>query len=278
MNSDLIKKIKEISLLDENIRCIIFTGSRLNNAVAKDGLEDFNLIVGLGELKLYMGLVNKLLIAEETIIKREERLSHHGYDLIHIRCLCEDESIIDLVLLDNANILDYIKDNSLVKNIADKDLILPEDKVISDIKFREEKISNKEFYDHVVNFYMKSVDVAISLARKEIIRANYLYDILKKDLLAIVNLYIGQKYDFNVNTGRLGKNFKVYLDKPYYEMYLEIFNTNDLDDFWKSLFVASSLFRKLSLEISRSLDYSYPKKEDVKTMEYLRRLNDKYNI
>ncbi len=278
MNSDLIKKIKEISLLDENIRSIIFTGSRLNNAVAKDGLEDFNLIVGLGELKLYMGLVNKLLIAEETIIKREERLSHHGYDLIHIRCLCEDESIIDLVLLDNANILDYIKDNSLVKNIVDKDLILPEDKVISDIKFREEKISNKEFYDHVVNFYMKSVDVAISLARKEIIRANYLYDILKKDLLAIVNLYIGQKYDFNVNTGRLGKNFKVYLDKPYYEMYLEIFNTNDLDDFWKSLFVASSLFRKLSLEISRSLDYSYPKKEDVKTMEYLRRLNDKYNI
>lgn len=278
MNSDLIKKIKEISLLDENIRSIIFTGSRLNNAVAKDGLEDFNLIVGLGELKLYMGLVNKLLIAEETIIKREERLSHHGYDLIHIRCLCEDESIIDLVLLDNANILDYIKDNSLVKNIVDKDLILPEDKVISDIKFREEKISNKEFYDHVVNFYMKSVDVAISLARKEIIRANYLYDILKKDLLAIVNLYIGQKYDFNVNTGRLGKNFKVYLDKEYYQMYLEIFNTNDLEDFWKSLFMASALFRKLSLEISRSLSYTYPKKEDVKTMEYLRRLNDKYNI
>lgn len=278
MNSDLIKRLKEISILDENIRSVIFTGSRLNNAVAKDGLEDFNFIVGLEELKLYKGLVNKLLLAEETIIKREERITGSDYDIIHIRALGENENIVDLMILDQENILDFIKDNSLIKVIVDKEKILPEDNIISDIKFREEKISNQEFYDHVVNFYMRSVDVAISLARKEIIRANYLYDILKKDLLAIVNLYIGQKYDFNVNTGRLGKNFKVYLDKDYYQMYLEIFNTNDLEDFWKSLFMASALFRKLSLEISRSLSYTYPKKEDVKTMQYLRRLNDKYNV
>lgn len=86
----------------------------------------------------------------------------------------------------------------------------------------------------------------------------------------MVSWWIGTKCDFRVSTGKMGKYFKKYLPKSYWEMYKGTYSDGNYENMWNSIFVNCELFRTLARDVAEYFLFTYLVDDDTNMTEYLK--------
>ncbi len=133
--------------------------------------------------------------------------------------------------------------------------------------YQTQKPSQEE-YDRVVNnFWWNITYIAKYLWRDQFYFAKYMDYFIKFNLLkTMVEWLIGVDYDWQVNPGKQGSNFKKYLDKKLWQELKSTFSGGDLNQNWQSTFKMMDLFSKIAKKIAYRLRFDYPQtlEDDVK--------------
>lgn len=271
MDNNILQEIKNRAEKIDGIRGLLSINFRGQGLPVDEGIRCFELVV-ITEAVDDKDLIISLFIDDDKLLiyKQYEEV-REGHVAKCIRASFTDFSQLTLKLID-------VKDmEKFVPYLAQFDILIDKTKAIKKLPKVKDRYDwyvpkAKEFYNNCLGFFMTLTDIATAVTNRQIVKANFLFDELKKELLNVANLYIGQKYGEMVAVNSLGDNIKTYLDKDMYQEFEGIFSTGKVDEFWTSIFKAGQLYRRLGLEVSEKFAYKYPKKEDVETMNFLRQV------
>lgn len=275
MNSIDIKDIKNRINKIDNIRAFLNIVNRAELSSVGNALKEKAYIFALEKIELYYLLID-LIIDEKDIILKQEKYSEVPYKLYNLKMIDKDQEKTTLIFLEIEFLRDYLKNIAVYNIIVDKDRALSKITNDDNIITKEDLGDSKSFKESGISFFLNLIEVATSVSKGDIITANYLYDTSKKQLLELARIYVAVKYSCDQSVGVNGEDMKAKLDSEYYSMYLNVFYTNNLENFWNSIFNIASFYRKLGLDTARSLKFEYPKKEDVDSNKHLRFLYDNF--
>lgn len=266
MNKETINNIKKKASKIDNIRAIIKIEPPIVSSDTEGIIKEDFFICELVDLKSYYLLIDMFTENQEILLK-QERYNEEPFEFFEYQNIFKGESKLKIVFIGLRDLDDYLKNFDEYSFIVDKDKLsksLDQDVDTSII----DKLDPDSFYKNAIGFFIGLTDVAIALARKDYIEANYLYDRSKAQLLDLTKIYMCMKKQTNV--GLYGKNIYRNIEQEYYDQFIGIFRTSEYEHFWTAIFTSASLYRRLGLEIARTKNISYPKKEDIDSMEYLK--------
>lgn len=266
---DIKNRIKKI----DNVRAFLSVDS--NDKSFTRSIKDLSLIMALQHIDSFY-LLKDLFFDEKDVILSQERYNESPYPFYELKVVTNKNEKLSIIFIQIDNLNEYLNNISSYTLIYDKDKVLFTDKNYDEKIVFEKDINEENFKDQVVSFFINLIEVAASLSRRDVVMANFQYDVSKSQTLELLRLYIYLKYEKKVVVGKFGQNLNMHLDKEYLEMFTQALSCGNLEEFWNSIFTMASLFRKIGLEIARKENYDYPKKEDVDSMNYLRFLYDNF--
>lgn len=266
---DIKNRIKKI----DNVRAFLSVDS--NNKSLLKNIKDISLILALQNLESFY-LLKDLFFHQENVLLSQERYNEIPYPFYELKVVTNKNEKISIIFIKLENLNEYLNNISSYTVVYDKDKVLLSEKIYDEKVVFENEINEVNFKSNVVSFFINIIEVASSLSRRDLVVANFQYELSKKQALELMRLYIYLKYEKRVVVGKLGQNLNKHLDKEYLNMFIKALGCGNIEELWNSIFTMASLFRKIGLEISRKLEYDYPKKEDVDSMNYLRFLYDNF--
>lgn len=266
---DIKNRIKKI----DNVRAFLSVDS--NDKSFTRSIKDLSLIMALQHIDSFY-LLKDLFFDEKDVILSQERYNESPYPFYELKVVTNKNEKLSIIFIQIDNLNEYLNNISSYTLIYDKDKVLFTEKNYDEKIVFEKDINEENFKDQVVSFFINIIEVAASLSRRDVVMANFQYDVSKSQTLELLRLYIYLKYEKKVVVGIFGQNLNMHLDKEYLEMFTQALSCGNLEEFWNSIFTMASLFRKIGLEIARKENYDYPKKEDVDSMNYLRFLYDNF--
>jgi len=185
--------------------------------------------------------------------------------------LFKDGNRIDLILFPKDKIKTDFHIDSLTMVWIDKDDIFSNIGESSDLDYLIKKPTEKEFLDTCNEFWWVSTYVSKGLLRNEITYAKEMLEtVVRPMFMKIIEWYIGTETNFSVSFGKSGKNMKNHLPKSLYNKILSTYTDQQIKNNWKSLFVLTELFGKLSLIIAGKLEFQYNITEEINVKMYLK--------
>lgn len=264
----------------EKIRSVVQTGKRALPDYSKDSSLDYEMIYGVLDLMPFRNpKFLKEIFGEPLIFKKTDGLKmiqKATKDSLVYEMILDTLEKITLSFILEEKMQDYINGDSKAKILVDKEGGLRGNEYVSDISYRQSKPTQQEFLDTCQRFFMSALKMAKGLYRGKVIYSISVFGEMRKALDEMTAFYIGAEYDFRVSLGENYEFLENYLDPEMYEFYLQTFPQPDRDSLWKALFNSCMLFRKEGLEISRKIDYEYPKRADRDILQEIRRIHNLY--
>jgi aminoglycoside 6-adenylyltransferase len=193
--------------------------------------------------------------------------------------LFKDGTRIDLGIEIKEKMLEEFNEDKLTILLLDKDNCLPRIPPATDVFYWVKKPTELQFTSCCNEFWRCLNNVAKGIARDELPYAMWMYNVVVRNMLVkMIEWYIGINTDFSVSTGKLGKYFKKYLEKEFYEMYLNTYTGSDYYNFWTAIFQACDLFRIVAKSVSQRFGYIYNLSEDSNMITYLTTVKDCVSI
>jgi aminoglycoside 6-adenylyltransferase len=125
------------------------------------------------------------------------------------------------------------------------------------------KPTAKAFNDCCNEFWWVCPYVAKGLWRREIIYARYMLDeIVRAQLMKMLQWYIGMHADFALNPGKYGKYYQRYLEPDLWELLLLTYAGGDYEPTWEAMESMCSLFRITASEVAKLFGFDYPESYD----------------
>lgn len=265
---------------DERIRVVTLEGSRTNINIMPDEFQDFDITFFVTDMQSFTDNDQWLnVFGERLIMQKPEDMElfpaeEKGFSYL---MLFRDDVKIDLTLLSLDLLDEYFTWDKLVKLLLDKDCRIEHPPVPTDIDYHLQCPTAQMFDDCCNEFWHTVTYVVKGLCRKEILFAiDHMNDIVRKELLRMISWLVGIEEGF---TFSLGKNYKFLERHIPEEMWKKLLVTYRMDSYakmWESLEQCMSLFREVSVEAARRLNYHYPS-YDEKITGYVTRQKDKYN-
>ncbi len=267
--ADIKNRIKKI----DNVRVFISVDSMdMSHA---SNIKDYDFIMGLSHIDSFYLLKDLFYDEKDLILKRENHIEE-PFSFYSLKVVTNENVKLSIAFVEVESLGKYLNNISSYTVIYDKDKTLLKGKSYDDTLVFENDINEKNFKQEATSFFINLTDTASALSKRDMVVANFKYDICKKQILNLLRLYIYLKYEKKVVIGKFGEEMTKHLEKEYMDMFVKSLNTGGFDAFWDSVFSLASLNRKICLEIARKEKYDYPKKEDVDTMNYLRFLYDRF--
>ncbi|MDO5026829.1 MAG: aminoglycoside 6-adenylyltransferase [Tissierellia bacterium] len=267
--TDIKNRIKKI----DNVRVFIRVDS-MDGAHARN-IKEFDFILGLSHIDSFYLLKDLFFDEKDLILKKEDHIEQ-PYSFYSIKAVTNKNVKFKIGFVGVESLNHYLNNISSYTLIYDKDKSLFREKKYDESLVFKSQINESNFKQEAISFFMNLTETASALSKRDLLVANFMYDVCKKDMLDLLRLYVYVKYEKKVIVGKSGQELSRHLDEDYLDAFIKSFNTISISSFWDSIFSLASLHRKLGLEISRKENYYYPKKEDVDTMNYLRFLYDKF--
>jgi aminoglycoside 6-adenylyltransferase len=276
-NPDEIKSIiVDKAKTDGRIRAVLLNGSRANQKLTPDGLQDFDIVYIVHQIDTFIADNNWTSIFGEKVIWQlpdemelsdsDEKKSHS----FHYLMLFKDGNRIDLTLFPMERFeMDFIPD-SLTVVWLDKDHLFENIQPASDTDYHIQKPSGKEFKMVCNEFWWVSTYIAKGLIRKEI---SYVKAIMegpvRKMFSKMTDWYIGTKTGFSVSTGMHGKYLKQYLSDEEYHVWLKTFPDAKIKNIWNALFIMTKMFKTFEHRTAEHLGFNYNASEENNVTNYL---------
>ena len=274
--STVMGLILDIAKNDSRIRAVFQTGSRVNPLVNRDIMQDYDIIYCVQDVASFANDDSFLApMGEAILVHRPDAMKTLGRvptDRFTYSCLFEDGVKVDFIFYPIEKISTLITTETLLLLLMDKDNLIQQLAVSSDVGYRAVRPTKNEFEEVTAEFFYRVIEMTPYLYRKQTIGAFYAYGELLAMLNRMLSWFIANEKDYKVN---LGKNFRdaaKNLDDEYRQIYTDVYPSLDPEEFWKSLFAACTLFRKLGLILSERLDYNYPRQMDVQVSAHIRKV------
>ncbi|MGM0901728.1 MAG: aminoglycoside 6-adenylyltransferase [Bacillota bacterium] len=263
---------------DERIRAVYMNGSRTNPNVPKDIFQDYDIVYVVTDTASFIEDENWIKIFGEILMLQEpdkmdkeiglDRDFDRSYSYL---MLFTDGNRIDLHIETKEAMADGYISDKLTVPLVDKDNILPPIPPPTDIEYHVKRPSEAMFVSKTNNFWWCLQNVAKGIWRDELPYAKLMFEYNTRNALEqMISWWIGIKYNFQVSTGKMGKYFKNYLPKTYWEIYLKTYSDHNYDNFWDSIFITCDLFRLLAKDVAENLSFTYPVDDDKNMTNYLK--------
>jgi aminoglycoside 6-adenylyltransferase len=279
-------EIKKIILdkaeADSRIRAVLLNGSRANQKLLPDGLQDFDIMYVVQQMDSFIAdpdwtyIFGEKLVwqkpDETDLLNREKKASYS----FHYLMLFKDGHRIDLTLFPREKVDTEFTSDSLTIVWLDKDNLFENIEPASDRDYRIRRPDEKEFKDICNEFWWVSTYIAKGLMRNEISYAKAMMDgPVRKTFLKMTEWNIGIKTDFSVSTGLHGKYIRQYLSDDEYIMWLKTYPDAKNKNIWNALFLMTGIFKTLAHRVAEKLKFSYNESEQDDVITYLRLQHEK---
>lgn len=272
-NTITMNSILNIAKNDPRIRVAFQAGSRVNPLSKRDLMQDYDIIFCVKNVedfsvdKSFLDSLNPVFIYSPEVSKK---LSQDIKDEINYIVLLEDGVKIDFKFLPVEMICEIISKTTLISLLMDKDNLIKELPVSSDVGYRVLRPTKNEFEQNTYEFFYKVLEVLPYLYRGQLTGGTLAYKDVIDNLLKALSWLIAYGKDFKINMGKNYKNIDDFIDDEYKEIYFEATTFEDIEGLWKSLFACLSLYRKIGLSLAERLNFDYPKQLDVDLVRHVR--------
>lgn len=266
---------------DDRVRMVTLEGSRTNINILPDDFQDYDITFFVSDMQSFITDDEWLnIFGERLIMQKPEDMElfpaeEKGFSYL---MLFSDDVKIDLTLLPLDLIDEYFTWDKLVKLLLDKDNRIAQPPMPTDIDYHIRRPTERSFDDCCNEFWNTTTYVVKGLCRREILFAiDHLNNIVRMELLRMISWWVGTEQGYNFS---LGKNYKFLERHIPIELWEQLMTTYRMDSYiqmWESLEQCMELFRKVSAEVAKRLNYPYPD-YDEKISEYVIRQKQKYTI
>lgn len=267
MKSYIIEKFKDYSKSNDKVKAIFFIKEENNNEHFANVYAVFSEII-ISKIKDDLekvfddyAIINKKKDSFNFDKKNQQFTKFEIYandsTKISINILAEDRAG-EFIKLCPGNIEFVCDEINLKEEVAEANLVF--------------KLPREfEFDECGKNFFSLALDVSFNLLSRDIISAGFKMQAMRDELFKLLNWYIIDKFNQGMDAGESGKNFIHTLEADLKEELILTFRSNDIMDFYSSIFASCQLFRKVGMKLAEKFEFSYPKKDDVYTLKLLRK-------
>ncbi|MDR1629198.1 MAG: aminoglycoside 6-adenylyltransferase [Oscillospiraceae bacterium] len=275
--------ILNIAKEDERIRAVYMNGSRTNPNARKDTYQDYDIVYVVTETDSFitdkswiMNFGNPLIVQEPDWNDNYAGNSGeiHDFSIRYVwLILFDDGNRIDLSIEIQQEAAENFLKDKLTVLLLDKDGMLPVIAKPSDEDYYIKKPTQNNYWACCNNFWWCLNNVAKGIARDELSYVMHMFhEVVRGDLHAMLNWYIGTQYGFALSTGKAGKYFKKYLSDDLYQQYCKTYSASDYRDIWAAVFTMCDLFHILALSVAEHFGFSYRQTEENGIRKYLNRV------
>ena len=273
--------ILNFAAMEERIRVVTLEGSRTNSNIPPDDFQDYDITFFVTDMQGFIhddGWLN--VFGERLILQKPEDMElfpavEKGYSYL---MLFTDDVKIDLTLLPLDLLDEYFTWDKLVKLLLDKDNRIIHPPVPTDQDYHLKRPTERMFDDCCNEFWNTATYVVKGLCRREILFAiDHLNDIVRKELLRMISLLVGMEQGFDLSLGKNYKFLRRYVSEGLWKRLMSTYQMDSYSHMWESLEECMALFREVSKDAARRLDYQYPP-YDEKISKYVMRQKEKYGV
>lgn len=268
--------ILDIAKNDNRIRAVFQTGSRVNPLVNRDIMQDYDIIYCVQDVEAFKTDESFLEAMGEPILVHKpdamKTLGRTASETFLYSCLYEDGVKVDFKFYPVEKITNLMTTETLLLLLMDKDNLIQQLAVSSDVGYRAGRATKNEFEEVTAEFFYRVVEMTPYLYRKQTIGGFYAYRELMDMLNRMLSWYIANEKDYKVNLGKNYRDIAKNLDDEYRNIYIDVYPSMDPEEFWRALFAACTLFRKLGLTLAERLGYNYPRQTDVRVSAHIRKV------
>lgn len=266
---------------DSRIRAVILNGSRTNKKVAKDDLQDFDIIYLVRELETFKMDANWIdLFGKRIIMQEPNSMQLYGLepatknDEIAYLMLFKDLNRIDLTLIELKNKSRCT--DSLNKILLDKDGFFDKIPEPTDRDYWVRKPTQKEFSDSCNEFWWVSTYVLKGLVREELIYTKEMLEgPVRQMFMCMISWKVGIDFGFKINLGKCHKFIEKHLESDIWTQILHTYPDLNKENIWNSLLIMADLFDKTSKEVAEKLQLNYNQEEANNLKEYMREMEQR---
>jgi aminoglycoside 6-adenylyltransferase len=279
---EMLDLIVGVANKDERIRAVYMNGSRTNANAPKDIFQDYDIVYVVKETASFIKdekwihiFGNLLMIQEPDKLDKFIGIDRDFDRSYGYLMLFTDGNRIDLHIETIDSMMEGYVSDKLTVPLLDKDNILPLIPPPTDIDYHVKKPSEAKYNSCTNNFWWCLQNVAKGIWRDELLYSKLMFEYTTRvSLDEMVSWWIGTKHNFQVSAGKMGKYFKNFLPESYWEMYKGTYSDSDDQNFWNSIFLTCELFRILSKDVAKSLDFTYPIEDDENMTQYLKQVRN----
>lgn len=257
---------------DERIRVVAMNGSRANPNAPRDAFQDYDIVFLVTEMESFLaddawlGYFGKRIIMQKP--DAMELFPPEGGDGFAYLMLFEDGNRIDLTLLPVDDLEQYLREDSILQILLDKDGIVPTLPESTDQDYWIKRPTPGMFDNCCNEFWWLSTYVAKGLVRKELPYANAHLDLMRNQLMTMLSWQVGLEKGFTFSIGKQFKYLQQHVSASVWQRLIDTWNSNSPEACKKSLEGMLVLFREISKHVAEGLDYTYPD-YDKKVSQYL---------
>lgn len=266
---------------DDRVRMVTLEGSRTNINILPDDFQDYDITFFVSDMQSFITDDEWLnIFGERLIMQKPEDMElfpaeEKGFSYL---MLFSDDVKIDLTLLPLDLIDEYFTWDKLVKLLLDKDNRIAQPPMPTDIDYHIRRPTERSFDDCCNEFWNTTTYVVKGLCRREILFAiDHLNNIVRMELLRMISWWVGTEQGYNFSLGKNYKFLERYIPIELWEQLMTTYRMDSYIQMWESLEQCMELFRKVSAEVAKRLNYPYPD-YDEKISEYVIRQKQKYTI
>ena len=213
---EMFDLILNFAQLDQRVRVVAMNGSRANPNIKPDNYQDFDIVFTVTEMASFLADDAWLDYFGKRIIMQKpegmELFPPDGKPRFSYLMLFEDGNRIDLSLLPLEELEQYLKEDSIIRILLDKDGRVPAPTESSDVDYWIKRPTPGIFDDCCNEFWWLSTYVAKGLARNELPYAITHLDYMRKQLMTMLSWQLGFEKGFNFSIGKEYKYLQQHLN------------------------------------------------------------------
>ena len=259
---EMFDLILDFARQDERIRVVAMNGSRANPNAPRDTFQDFDIVFVVTEMASFLASDAWLDYFGRRVIMQKpdamelfpaEGRSRFGYLMQY-----EDGNRIDLTLLPLQELELYLKEDSILRVLLDKDGRVPALPESSDVDYWIKRPTSGMFDDCCNEFWWLSAYVAKGLARDERPYAIAHLDYMRNQLMTMLSWQVGLEKGFTFSIGKQFKYLQQHVEDAIWQRLCATWNAGSPEACAKALEGMLALFREVSKDVAQRLGYNYP--------------------
>jgi len=264
--------ILDFAQKDERVRVVTMNGSRANPNAPRDTFQDYDIVYVVTEIASYLAddawLDN---FGRRVIMQKPEGMElfpPDGKPRFSYLMLYEDGNRIDLSLMPLEELGNYLKEDSILKVLLDKDGRVPALPASSDSDYWIKRPTPGMFDDCCNEFWWLSTYVAKGLARDELPYAIAHLDYMRKQLMTMLSWQVGLEKGFTFSIGKQFKYLQQHVNTDVWQRLCATCNAGSPAACEEALVGMLALFSEVSKDVAKRFGYNYPD-YDAKVSDYL---------
>ena len=247
---------------DDRVRVVTLNGSRANPNAPRDDFQDYDIVFAVTDLDSFLSDNTWLdYFGRRVIMQKPERMELFAPELdgrFSYLMLFEDGNRIDLTLIPLADLAHYLREDSLLRVLLDKDNRVPPLPESTDAIYWIRRPTPGMFDDCCNEFWWLCPYVAKGFSRRELPYAVAHSDLMRTQLMTMLSWQVGLEEGFNLSIGKQFKYLQRFVSEPVWSRLCSTWNTSSPQACAAALEELMALFREVSRDVAGRLGYVYP--------------------